>query len=294
MGQCMHRTTRFCLKKSKESQSIPGPYEIPTSLPYNPPIPLHRMPFGASCRLPIGCIGQQRHPPQSGYRTLPYSVRRMWRPDSGCSWDLHRSCDSTQTPSLDKRGNAGAQQLHPARKRSISRSSLKNVLRAASRAVFFFDRCRSVSKVTVLHDTSHFDVVHLHVVLAHGGKTTFSNLTIQDHEHEVSEQRSSQPWPNDHVLESVSLVRAARRACAISGCDHHTDLGAAGDREIEPYGVARQAPTAPFAQARRDGSAQLHCRLQAGRDCSLVPSPRGDGTVRRKNCSRLYLGVARV
>ncbi len=33
------------------------------------------MPFGASCRLPIGCIDRQRHPPQSGYRTRPYSVR---------------------------------------------------------------------------------------------------------------------------------------------------------------------------------------------------------------------------
>ena len=39
--------------------------------------PLHRMPFGASCRLPIGCIGRQRHPPQSGYRTRPYSVMRI-------------------------------------------------------------------------------------------------------------------------------------------------------------------------------------------------------------------------
>jgi hypothetical protein len=33
---------------------------------------LRRVPFGASCRLPIGCIGRQRHPPQSGYRTRTY------------------------------------------------------------------------------------------------------------------------------------------------------------------------------------------------------------------------------
>jgi hypothetical protein len=31
-------------------------------------------PLGASCRLPFGCIGRQRHLPQSGYRTRPYSV----------------------------------------------------------------------------------------------------------------------------------------------------------------------------------------------------------------------------
>jgi len=153
-----------------------------------PTVRLLRMPFGASCRLAIGCIDRQWQPAQSGYRTRPYSVRRMWRPESGCSWDLHRSCDSTQTPSLDKRPNAGAQQLHPARKKSISRSKLNEILSAALRAIFFFDWCRSVSKVTVLHDKGHFAVVHLHIVLADGGKPTFSNLTIQDHEHKVSEQ----------------------------------------------------------------------------------------------------------
>jgi hypothetical protein len=36
---------------------------------------MRRMPFGASCRLPICRLGRQRHPPQSGYRTRPYSVR---------------------------------------------------------------------------------------------------------------------------------------------------------------------------------------------------------------------------
>ena len=29
---------------------------------------------------PIGCIGRQRHPPQSGYRTCPYSVRQTKQP----------------------------------------------------------------------------------------------------------------------------------------------------------------------------------------------------------------------
>ena len=38
---------------------------------------MRRMPFGASCRLPICRLGRQRHPPQSGYRTRPYSVRRI-------------------------------------------------------------------------------------------------------------------------------------------------------------------------------------------------------------------------
>ena len=37
--------------------------------------PLHRMPLGASCQLPIGCIGRQRQRPQTGYLTRPYSVR---------------------------------------------------------------------------------------------------------------------------------------------------------------------------------------------------------------------------
>jgi len=64
----------FLQRRRKASRAIPGPYKIPTSAPYNPPEPLHRMPFGASCRLPIGCIGRQRHPPQSGYRTRAYSV----------------------------------------------------------------------------------------------------------------------------------------------------------------------------------------------------------------------------
>jgi hypothetical protein len=41
---------------------------------------LRRMPFGASCRLPICRLGRQRHPPQSGYRTRPYSVRRNLNP----------------------------------------------------------------------------------------------------------------------------------------------------------------------------------------------------------------------
>ena len=43
------------------------------------------MPFGASCRLPIGCIGRPRNPPQSGYRTRTYSVRRT---DEG-GWGSH-------------------------------------------------------------------------------------------------------------------------------------------------------------------------------------------------------------
>jgi site-specific recombinase XerD len=64
----------FLQRSRQEPPAIPGPYKIPTSPPYNPPVPLHRMLFGASCRLPIGCIGRQRHPPQSGYRTRPYSV----------------------------------------------------------------------------------------------------------------------------------------------------------------------------------------------------------------------------
>ena len=64
-------------RSQKASLAIPGPYKIPTALPYNPPDQLHRMPFGARCRLPIGCIGRQRHPSQSGYRTRPFSVRRI-------------------------------------------------------------------------------------------------------------------------------------------------------------------------------------------------------------------------
>ncbi len=54
---------------------IPGPYKIPTKTPSNPSDLLRRRPFGASCRLPICRLGRQRHPPQSGYRTRPYSVR---------------------------------------------------------------------------------------------------------------------------------------------------------------------------------------------------------------------------
>ena len=46
--------------------------------PYNPTVPQHLMPFEASCRLPIGCIGRQRYPPQSGYRTLSYSFYTSW------------------------------------------------------------------------------------------------------------------------------------------------------------------------------------------------------------------------
>ena len=38
---------------------------------------MRRMPFGASCRLPIGRLGRQRQPPQSGYRTRPHSVMRI-------------------------------------------------------------------------------------------------------------------------------------------------------------------------------------------------------------------------
>ena len=64
----------FLQRSRKASPAISGPYKIPTPPPYNPPVPLHRKPFGANCRLPIGCIGRQRHPPQSGYRTRPYSV----------------------------------------------------------------------------------------------------------------------------------------------------------------------------------------------------------------------------
>jgi hypothetical protein len=66
----------FLSRSRKASSAIPGRDKIPTSPPYNPSVPLHRMAFGASLRLPIGCIGRQRHPAQSGYRTRPYSVGR--------------------------------------------------------------------------------------------------------------------------------------------------------------------------------------------------------------------------
>ena len=69
---------RFPVKKRKRAAVIPGPYKILTSPPYNPPDPLHHMPFRASWRPPIGCIGRQRHPPQSGYRTRPYSVGQLF------------------------------------------------------------------------------------------------------------------------------------------------------------------------------------------------------------------------
>lgn len=67
----------------------------------------------------------------------------------------HRTTDETMP---------GAQQVHPARMRSISRSKITVMLRAAPRAAFFSDRCRSVSKLTVRRDTGHFDVMHLHIV----------------------------------------------------------------------------------------------------------------------------------
>ena len=64
----------FLERRRKASSAIPGPYIIPTSPPFNASVLLHRMAFGASLRLPIGCIGRQRHPAQSGYRTRPYCV----------------------------------------------------------------------------------------------------------------------------------------------------------------------------------------------------------------------------
>jgi hypothetical protein len=64
----------FLLRSRRALPAILGPYDIPTSTPYNAKVPLRRMPLAASCRLPIGCIGRHRHPPQSGYRTRPYIV----------------------------------------------------------------------------------------------------------------------------------------------------------------------------------------------------------------------------
>jgi hypothetical protein len=63
-GENLSRRYRVCILFPRSNRTIP-------------PDPLQRMPFRASCRLAIGCIGRQRHPPQSGYRTCPYSV-------SGC------------------------------------------------------------------------------------------------------------------------------------------------------------------------------------------------------------------
>jgi hypothetical protein len=64
----------FLYRNGKEPPVIPGPYKIPTKPPSNPSDLMRRMPFGASCRLPICRLGRQRHPAQSGYRTRPYSV----------------------------------------------------------------------------------------------------------------------------------------------------------------------------------------------------------------------------
>jgi len=78
----------FMYGSGKEPPVIPGPYKIATKSPCNPSDLMRRMPFGASCRPPIGRLGRQRHPPQSGYRSHPYSVRwgeNAYRPPDGIS-----------------------------------------------------------------------------------------------------------------------------------------------------------------------------------------------------------------
>jgi hypothetical protein len=81
-----HQSARLSVQKSKSVADDAGPYKIDMTPSYNRPDQLHCMRFGASCPLPIGCIGRQRPPPQSGYRTRPYSVGKMQTAYSHGPW----------------------------------------------------------------------------------------------------------------------------------------------------------------------------------------------------------------